>query len=482
MRTWHNLLVGTFMVGAALGVVHPASAQDGKVNPAVSRVVPTNSSQVQASYAPLVKQTAPAVVNVYAARQVQQRSSPFAGDPFFEQFFGRQFGGNFGQRKPRIEQSLGSGVIVDATGIVITNNHVIEDADQIKVAMSDGREYESRILLRDKTSDLAVLKIESKEKFPVINLGDSDQVEVGDLVLAIGNPFGVGQTVTSGIVSAQSRTQVGISDFDLFIQTDAAINPGNSGGALVDMQGSLIGINTAIFSRSGGSVGIGFAIPSNMVKSVVEAAVAGNSSFVRPFIGATFQTITRDVADSLGMDQSYGALIAGLVKGGPAEKSGLKIGDVILTVQGVRADNPDVLGYRLSTAGIGKTVELDILRDGKTQKLAVKLEKEPEVKDTAPLLIDGDNPIAGASVVELNSASSKKMRLPENTTGVGIVDIYQGSPAYRLGLRPSDIIRGINGTPIRNIQDLQSALSAGRGLMWRFEFERDGALVRQFVR
>lgn len=477
MTAWRSMLVGTFMAVSAIAAGSAALAQD-----AVTRAVPESRAQIQASFSPLVKQTAPAVVNVYAARQVQQRSSPFAGDPFFEQFFGRQFGDSFGQRKPRIEQSLGSGVIVDASGIVITNNHVIEDADEIKVAMSDGREYESRILLRDKTSDLAVLKIEGKEKFPVLALGNSDAVEVGDLVLAIGNPFGVGQTVTSGIVSAQSRTQVGISDFDFFIQTDAAINPGNSGGALIDMQGSLIGINTAIFSRSGGSIGIGFAIPSNMVKAVVDAAAAGNSSFVRPFIGATFQTITRDVADSLGMEQPYGALIAALVKDGPGAKAGLKIGDVILRVQGVRADNPDVLGYRLSTAGIGKTVDLDILRDGKTQTIAVKLEKEPAVKDVAPQLIEGDNPLAGASVVELNAASSKKLRLPEATTGVGVSDIYRGSPAQRLGLRPSDIIRGINGTPIRNIQDLHSALSAGRGLMWRLEFERDGALIRQFVR
>lgn len=476
MTAWRSMLVSTLLIVSAL-YGSTALAQD-----AVTREVPISRSQIQTSFSPLVKQTTPAVVNVYAARQVPQRNSPFAGDPFFEQFFGRQFGESFGQRKPRIEQSLGSGVIVDASGIVITNNHVIEGADEIKVAMSDGREYESRILLRDKTSDLAVLKIEGRGKFPVLALGNSDAVEVGDLVLAIGNPFGVGQTVTSGIVSAQSRTQVGISDFDFFIQTDAAINPGNSGGALIDMQGKLIGINTAIFSRSGGSVGIGFAIPSNMVKAVVDAAAAGNSSFVRPFIGATFQTVTRDVADSLGMEQPYGALIAALVKGGPGEKAGLKIGDVILRVQGVRADNADVLGYRLSTAGIGQSVDLDVLRNGKTIKVAVKLEKEPKAKKVQPQLIEGDNPFAGASVVELDASSNKKLRLPETTTGVGVWEIYPGSPAQHFGVRSADIIRGINGTPIHSIQDLQLALSGGRGLMWRLELERNGALIRQFVR
>lgn len=477
MRAWRSVILGALLSVSVFSVASGVVAQDNSV-----RSVPQSRVQMQASFAPLVKQTAPAVVNIYAARQVQQRRSPFAGDPFFEQFFGRQFGESFRQSRPRVEQSLGSGVIVDASGIVITNNHVIEDADEIKVAMSDGREYESRILLRDKTSDLAVLKIEGREPFPVVALGDSDAVEVGDLVLAIGNPFGVGQTVTSGIVSAQSRTQVGISDFDFFIQTDAAINPGNSGGGLIDMNGRLIGINTAIFSRSGGSIGIGFAIPSNMVKAVVDAAAAGNSSFVRPFIGATFQTVTPDVADSLGMAQPYGALIAALVKDGPAAKAGLKVGDVILRVKGVRADNPDVLGYRLSTAGIGNVVELDVLRDGKERKISVKLEKEPEVKDVAPQLIEGDNPLSGASVIELNASANKRLRLPQNTTGVGVVQVYQGSPAHHLGLRPADIIRGINGTPIRNIQDLQSALSGGRGLMWRLEFERNGALIRQFVR
>ncbi len=259
-------------------------------------------------------------------------------------------------------------MIVESSGIVVTNNHVIKDADEIKVALSDGREFESKLLLRDETTDLAVLKIEAKDKFPVLGLGNSDDVEVGgDLVLAIGNPFGVGQTVTSGIVSAQSRTQVGISDFDFFIQTDAAINPGNSGGALIDMRGRLIGINTAIYSRSGGSVGIGFAIPSNMVRAVVEAAQNGSTSFERPYIGATFQGVTADLAEGLGMEKPYGALITAVAKGGPAEAAGLKIGDVVLSVQGVRVDNQDVLGYRLSTAGIGNTVSIEIMRNGKTR-------------------------------------------------------------------------------------------------------------------
>jgi S1-C subfamily serine protease len=249
-----------------------------------ARRVPFGQGEVQLSFAPLVRETAPAVVNVYASQQVQSRS-PFAGDPFFEQFFGRR------QMPPRVQSSLGSGVIVDASGYVVTNYHVIRDADEVRVATSDGREFTSEILLRDESLDLAVLKIEDTQPFPVVDLGDSDALEVGDLVLAIGNPFGVGQTTTSGIVSALARTHLGINDFGFFIQTDAAINPGNSGGALVNMSGQVVGIPTAIYSQSGGSIGIGFAIPSNIVRAVIDSARAGLDYFERPFVGATFENV-----------------------------------------------------------------------------------------------------------------------------------------------------------------------------------------------
>lgn len=475
---WRRYGIAGLLIASISTVTLPAIAQETAV-PAQGKQIPLSRGDMQLSFAPLVKETAPAVVNVYAARQVQQQASPFAGDPFFEQFFGKQFGGG---GKSRTEQSLGSGVIVDASGIVVTNNHVIKDADEIKVALSDGRQFESKVLLRDETTDLAVLKIDANDKFPVLSLGDSDGVEVGDLVLAIGNPFGVGQTVTNGIVSAQSRTQVGVSDFDFFIQTDAAINPGNSGGGLIDMRGRLIGINTAIYSRSGGSVGIGFAIPSNMVRAVVDAALSGSTSFERPFIGATFQNITPDVAEGLGMDKSFGVLVTAVTKGGPAEQAGLKVGDVVLSVQGVRADNIDVLGYRLSTAGIGNTVTLDIVRNGKDSKLPVKLAKEPEAKPQQKQTIEGDNPFAGAVVEELTPQTASKMRLRDGARGVIVTDVVVNSQAARLGLRQRDIIRGINGNPIRTINDLTVALNDGRGLAWRLEVERNGALIRQFVR
>ncbi|KXF77822.1 serine protease [Paramesorhizobium deserti] len=431
---------------------------------------------MQLSFAPLVKATAPAVVNVYAARQVTTRS-PFAGDPFFEQFFGRQFSG-----PPRIQSSLGSGVIVDPSGIVVTNNHVIRDADDIKIALSDGREFESRILLKDEATDLAVLKIDAKEAFPTLAFGNSDDVEVGDLVLAIGNPFGVGQTVTNGIVSAQSRTRVGISDFDFFIQTDAAINPGNSGGALIDMRGQLIGINTAIYSRSGGSIGIGFAIPSNMVRAVVETAKKGGKNFERPFIGATFQSVTPDVAESLGLPQPYGALITAVTDGGPAAKAGLKVGDLVLSMDGVRVDNPDVLAYRTSTVGIGNIVKLNVLSGSQQREVQVTLARPPEPVAAKTQIIEGENPLAGAEITDLTPENTRQFRLPRTTRGVVVTGVYRNSPAMRLNLRKGDIIRRVNGVEIKTAGDLTEVLSAGTSLLWRFEFERNGAIIRQYIR
>ncbi|MEP7455265.1 DegQ family serine endoprotease [Phyllobacterium sp. SB3] len=442
----------------------------------VAKQLPESRTEVQLSYAPLVKQTAGAVVNVYAAHSVQQRS-PFAGDPFFEQFFGgRQFSG-----PPRVQSSLGSGVIVDGTGIIVTNNHVIRDADTVKIALSDGREFESKVLLKDESTDLAILKIDAGEPLPSLKLADSDKVEVGDLVLAIGNPFGVGQTVTSGIVSAQARTRVGISDFDFFIQTDAAINPGNSGGALIGMDGELVGVNTAIFSKSGGSVGIGFAIPANMVRAVVDTAKGGADTFERPYIGAAFQNVTPDVAESLGMRQPYGALVTNVTKGGPAEKGGLRVGDVVLNVDGVRIENPDGLGYRMTTAGIGKTVKFDILSKSKEKSVMVALQKpDPDSPDNQ-LMIQGKNPLSGALVLKLSPSSISRLKLPEDTDGVAVDKVYPNSPAARIGLQPGDIIRGINGAEIDSIADLSKAMSANP-VLWRFEFERGGAIVRQIIR
>lgn len=466
------LFLGAAVLSASAAPLHAQTATDAV------KQMPESRNEIQLSYAPLVKQTAGAVVNVYAAHAVEQRSrSPFAGDPFFEQFFGgSQFSG-----PPRVQSSLGSGVIVDGTGIIVTNNHVIRDADTVKVALSDGREFESKVVLKDESTDIAILRIDAGEPLPSLKLADSDKVEVGDLVLAIGNPFGVGQTVTSGIVSAQARTRVGISDFDFFIQTDAAINPGNSGGALIGMDGELIGINTAIFSKSGGSIGIGFAIPANMVRAVVDTAKGGADRFERPYIGAGFQNVTPDVAEGLGMKQPYGALVTNITKGGPAEKGGLRVGDVVLAVDGVRIDNPDGLGYRMTTAGIGKTVKFDVLSRSKEKTVMVALEKpDPDSPDNQ-LMIQGKNPLSGALVLNLSPTSVARLRLPADTEGVAVDKVYPNSPAARIGLKPGDIVRGVNGAEIDNITELAKAMSASP-VLWRFEFERDGAIVRQIIR
>ncbi|MCB1456842.1 MAG: trypsin-like peptidase domain-containing protein, partial [Nitratireductor sp.] len=335
--------------------------------------VPASRAEVQLSFAPVVKKVAHSVVNVYAARRQTQRS-PFEGDPFFERFFGS---GVFGQPQQRNQNSLGSGVIVSQDGVILTNNHVIENMDEVKVALSDGREFECEILLKDPKSDLAVLKVRDKVRLDPIEIADSDEVEVGDLVLAIGNPFGVGQTVTSGIVSAVSRSLAGVNDYGYFIQTDAAINPGNSGGALVDMNGRLIGINSAIYSRTGSSVGIGYAIPSNMTNVVLRSSKTG-AKVVRPWIGADFQNVTAEIADSLGMNRPRGAIVTGVVDKGPADKAGLKVGDVVIAVNDRDIDGADTLGYRLDTVGTGGVAELTLLTRGKRRTIDIALSAPPE--------------------------------------------------------------------------------------------------------
>src|SRR6516225_4264036 len=325
---------------------------------AQQRQVPASAGQLELSFAPIVKRVAPAVVNVYAARIVAN-NNPFLADPFFRQFFGAV-------PREQVERSLGSGVIVDPAGLVVTNFHVIEGASQVKVALADKREFEADIVLKDQRSDLAVLRIkDAKEKFPTLEFADSDELQVGDVVLAIGDPFGVGQTVTHGIVSAVARTQVGISDYQFFIQTDAAINPGNSGGALVDMTGRLVGINSAIYSRSGGSQGIGFAIPANMVRVVVTSAEGGSGAVKRPWLGAKLQTVTADIADSMGLQRPSGALIATVSPSSPAGRGGLKTGDLIVNIDGQIIDDPNAFEYRFATKPIGGSTRLAVLRAGK---------------------------------------------------------------------------------------------------------------------
>ncbi|NLS03350.1 DegQ family serine endoprotease [Rhizobium sp. P32RR-XVIII] len=465
-----GLLKPAFISLVALVVALPlgANAQDAKQ-------VPQSRTEMQLSFAPLVKQTAGAVVNVYAEKTVQ-RQSPFAGDPFFEQFFGQQM-----PNRTEKQSSLGSGVIVEANGTVVTNNHVIEGADDIKVALSDGREFPCKVILRDDRVDLAVLKIETKANFPTLAIGNSDAVEVGDLVLAIGNPFGVGQTVTSGIVSALARNQVVKNEFGFFIQTDASINPGNSGGALMNMKGELIGINTAIFSRGGGSNGIGFAIPANLVKVFLTSADAGAKSFERPYVGATFDAVTSEVAEALGLDKARGALVVKVTEGGPAAKAGLKAGEIITAVNGIPVEHPDALLYRLTTAGLGSAVNLSVVENGGEQQLPLTLERAPETSPRDQRTIGGRTPFTGAVVENLSPRVADELRMPTESTGVVIAEVKDDSPAGRLGFEPKDIIVSINGSPVQTTQVLEQMADADPGF-WRVEIERDGQRIRQFFR
>ena len=442
----------------------------------LSRRVPAAQSEITLSFAPLVRKSAPAVVNVYAARAVPERLSPFAGDPFFGQFFGGP-----SRREPRMESSLGSGVIVDPSGLVVTNNHVIADADEVRIAFADGREYETTILLKDEKVDLAVLKIEDPdEAFPIVELGDSDGLEIGDLVLAIGNPFGIGQTVTNGIVSALARTHLSPGDPGVFIQTDAAINPGNSGGALIDMRGRLIGVNTAIFSKSGGSNGIGFAIPSNLVGSFVRAAKAGGE-FNRPYVGASFGPVTSDIAAAIGLPRPTGAIVHSVLADTPADEAGLEEGDIVLEVGSVPISGPDALGYRLATAGIGATTSLTVLRGEERQTLDLVLESAPEKPARDERVLEGRNPFAGATVWNVSPKVAEELDLPIETDGVVVAGIERGSFAARFGLRPRDLVIAVNGNDVDSTAMLADILSenwAG----YEFEIERGGRRLVRRVR
>ncbi|MEM7567388.1 MAG: trypsin-like peptidase domain-containing protein, partial [Pseudomonadota bacterium] len=360
------------------------------------RDVPEDMNEVRLSFAPVAREAAPAVVNVYASRTVQaRRRSPMMSDPFFRRFFGDDAPRQRGMPEQRMQSALGSGVIVSADGIVVTNNHVIEGADAVRVALSDRREYEAEILLRDPRTDLAVLRVEDTgAPLPFLSMGDPSGLEVGDIVLAIGNPFGIGQTVTSGIISALARSSVGISDFQSFIQTDAAINPGNSGGALVDMSGRLIGINTAIYSRSGGSNGIGFAIPTDLVRAVIEGAVDGGT-LRRPYLGARFQAVTPDVAEAMGLTRPTGALVADVRDGMAAGNAGLRPGDIVVAVNEAEILDTGSLDYRLATLRIGEVARITFLRGDERFVTDVSLEAAPELPPRDERRLSGEHPFDG---------------------------------------------------------------------------------------
>ncbi|QOZ26556.1 DegQ family serine endoprotease [Bradyrhizobium sp. CCBAU 51753] len=435
------------------------------------RRVPSSQAELRLSYAPIVQRVQPAVVNVYAAKTVQNRN-PLLDDPIFRRFFGVP-----GQQPEQMQRSLGSGVMVDSTGLVVTNNHVIEGADQVKVSLADKREYEAEIVLKDSRTDLAVLRLKNtnKEKFTTLDFANSDELLVGDVVLAIGNPFGVGQTVTHGIVSALARTQVGITDYQFFIQTDAAINPGNSGGALVDMTGRLAGINTAIFSRSGGSQGIGFAIPANMVRVVVASAKSGGKAVKRPWLGARLQAVTPEIAETLGLKLPTGALVANVAPNSPAAKAGLKLSDLIVSIDGQTIDDPNAFDYRFATRPLGGTADIEVQRGGKPVKLAVPLETAPDT-NRDEIVLTARSPFQGAKVANISPALADELHLDAGAEGVVVTDLADDGTAANVGFQKGDIILAVNNQKIARTGDLEKASKTGTRI-WRITLVRGGQQI-----
>ena len=435
----------------------PALAQE--------KVLPESKQQVEISFAPLVKKTAPAVVNIYTKRTVSKKvQNPFMADPLFAPFFRNDVFG--GQLKQQVEDALGSGVIIDPEGLVVTNYHVAGNADEVVVVLSDGREFAATVALADQPSDLALLRIDTKEeKLPFVTLKPSETLEVGDLVLAFGNPFGVGQTVTSGIVSAKGRSSLDINDFNFFIQTDAAINPGNSGGPLVALDGGVVGINTAIFSRDGGSLGIGFAIPSEMVASVVAAEKSGagkGGGVQRGWLGVSVQSVTSDIAASIGLGKPQGALISALHPASPLKKAGMKVGDVVLSVNGHALKDAAEMKFRMAVVPLGEKADVEISRQGKKQIFSVTSAAAPEEPPSEAVTLSGQNPLSGATVANLNPAIAVQLGIGDSEQGVVVANVQRGTPAARL-VGPGDLLLEINGMKIVKSTDVEKALRSGDG-------------------
>ncbi len=427
--------------------------------------VPQSQQEITLSFAPVVRQAAPAVVNIFVKRVVAQRRTPFADDPFFREFFR-----GFQDTRPRLQNSLGSGVILTSDGYVVSNYHVVGMADEIRVVLQDRREFDAEVVLGDEDSDLAILKLKGADGLPALALRDDETLEVGELVLAIGNPFGVGQTVSSGIVSALARSGIRVgSGKGYFIQTDAAINPGNSGGALVDMRGDLVGINTAILSRSGGSVGIGFAIPATLVARFLAQAQEGFDSFQRPWAGVNGQSLDADLAEALGLPTPVGLMLNDLHPESPFRAAGLQQGDVILTFNGDEVHSPQEVLFYMSLAPMDAEPTVEYLHDGAVHVTNVRMQMPPETPARDPVVLGGDSVFEGLQAVRINPAVVTEYGLPFSAQGVLVTD--PGPLAARAGLRAGDIVLSVNGQDIETTQDIQQA-TAARTRNWTIEYQR----------
>ena len=466
-----RLLVLAVLAGFAAGAAAaqapqasrpPAAEMKGDAIATAPRKAPETMADVKMSFAPIVEDAAPAVVNVYTSRVVQRST----GDPFFDRFFGVG---------PQQQNSLGSGVIVSRDGVIVTNNHVVENMQEIKVVLSDRREFEARVLLTDPQSDLAVLRIDAGEPLPFLEFANSDAAEVGDIVLAIGNPFGVGQTVTSGIISALARTAVSISDYQFFIQTDAAINPGNSGGALIDVEGKLLGVNTAIFSRSGGSNGIGFAIPARLVQQVLATATKG-VALHRPWVGATTETVTTDLAKALKLDRPIGAIVGDIYPLGPLARAGVKQGDVIVSIDGQPVFDAETLRYRVGVQNPGDRATLEYIRDGQRMKAEMIFSLPPETPTRDERTLAGSHPLNGVTIANLSPRFNEELGLNPLLTGVVVTEVAQGSFAYRSRLRRGFRVLAVNGVKVSTTSDLQREI-AKPSTGWTIDVDRGDRII-----
>lgn len=447
--------------------------------------LPASQQQIKLSFAPIVRQVAPAVVNIYAAKEVRVQN-PFLNDPFLAPFF--QGGG---MPRKRVESALGSGVIVQRDGLVVTNAHVVQGATEIVAILADGREVPAKVKVVDTDSDIALIQLDMqkvKGDVPTAKLVASDRLQVGDLVVAIGNPFGVGQTVTSGIVSATARAAQNISDFNFFIQTDAAINPGNSGGPLVDMNGNVVGINTAIYSRDGGSLGIGFAVPAELVQTIIDAKRTGHvnattGSVSRAWMGIGVQEITKDIAAAMDIDRASGALVNALHPASPARKAGLKMGDIITALDGKAVREPAELRYRLAMIPIGQTVTLTILRAGKAEDIILRASTPPETPARDSFAPDASTPMAGAVLCNVNPAVEVDLKLPtQDAPRIAVCEVKGNTMAARF-LRPADIILALNGQEVGTTAQLRKVLKRGsspRG--WVITLLRGGQVQTALIR
>ncbi len=453
----------------AMGLASPLSACAQQRSEMPSQV-PVSREAIHLTFAPIVKRVAPMVVNITSRKEVEVRGNPFLDDPFFNFFFRDRRAPAPTQRQ--VQQSLGSGVIVGSDGLIVTNHHVVAGADEIDVVLSDRRSFSARIVASDERTDLAFLRIDAGDRLPAIELADSDAIEVGDLVLAIGNPFGIGQTVTSGIVSATARTAPQLDSEVSFIQTDAAVNPGNSGGALVDIDGRLIGINTAIFSRSGGSIGIGFAIPSNLVRARIAGLDgAKDGQVARPWLGAELRVVDRDVAQGLGIERPVGVLVSRVYPSSAAARAGLVPSDVVVSVDGVQVDDAAALSYRMALHRIGEQARFVVLRKGRQVMVQVPVEPAREQPAADTTTLGRASGLAGATVANLSPALGESLGFDMFDQGVVVVGVQPGSRGQAWRLKPGDVVEAVNGRAVADVKALDGATRAD---IQRLEVRRDG--------